>query len=201
MRLVIIESPYSGDVRRHKAYLQACILDSLRRGESPYASHQMLTEALDDSIPEERKLGMNAVHPWRAAAHATAVYADRGLSGGMAWGVSGARALQYRQYRDTRIEDLVLHNIEVRYLHGEWSDEDFFVPELEQYRDKQKQIMSAMGVPEVYHDEVGKLSLETAGHSDEHRLMLAWGQYAKDHAIGRRWTEQEMAAMAMSEGI
>lgn len=64
MRPVIIESPYKGDVARNKRYLRACIRDCLRRGESPYASHRMLTDALNDDIPEERALGIEAGLAW-----------------------------------------------------------------------------------------------------------------------------------------
>jgi hypothetical protein len=67
MRLVIIESPYKGDVPRNERYLRACIRDCLKRGESPYASHRMLTDALDDNVPEERKLGIEAGLAWRRA--------------------------------------------------------------------------------------------------------------------------------------
>lgn len=56
----IIESPYAGDVARNKAYLQRCILWCIAHGMTPYASHQMLTEALDDMSPEERELGLSA---------------------------------------------------------------------------------------------------------------------------------------------
>jgi len=57
---VIIESPFAGDVERNKAYLQECIRHAVRNGETPYASHQMLTDALDDLDPAERKLGIDA---------------------------------------------------------------------------------------------------------------------------------------------
>ena len=36
---VVIESPYAGDVKRNRAYLKACLRDSLARGEFPFASH------------------------------------------------------------------------------------------------------------------------------------------------------------------
>lgn len=88
MKLVIIESPYKGDVVRNKRYLQACIRDCLRRGESPYASHQMLTDALDDNDPEQRKLGIEAGLAWRNAYSIAervlpVFYTDLGLSSGM----------------------------------------------------------------------------------------------------------------------
>lgn len=44
MRLVIIESPFAGDVVRNLRYLRACMRDCLRRGEAPYASHALYTQ-------------------------------------------------------------------------------------------------------------------------------------------------------------
>ena len=68
VKLVIIESPYKGDVARNKRYLRACIRDCVfRRGESPYASHRMLTDALDDDNPKERALGIEAGLAWMKA--------------------------------------------------------------------------------------------------------------------------------------
>src|SRR5690606_24498929 len=46
--LVIIESPYSGDVERNTEYARSCLLDSLRRGEAPIASHLLHTQVLED---------------------------------------------------------------------------------------------------------------------------------------------------------
>lgn len=86
-RPVIIESPYSGDVVRNKRYLQAAIRDCLRRGETPYASHQMLTDALDDNIPEQRELGISAGFAMRdllvSQGATVAFYIDHGMSSGM----------------------------------------------------------------------------------------------------------------------
>lgn len=67
MKLVIIESPYKGDVPRNKRYLRSCIRDCINRGESPYASHRMLTDALDDNNPVERAVGIKAGLAWRHA--------------------------------------------------------------------------------------------------------------------------------------
>jgi len=83
MKLVVIESPYAGDVERNKRYLQRCILDCLKRGESPYASHQMLTEALCDAIPEDRAFGIHAGFAWAPAADLIVFYVDYGTSAGM----------------------------------------------------------------------------------------------------------------------
>lgn len=71
MKLVIIESPYKGktleDLERNKRYLRSCIRDCINRAESPYASHRMLTDALDDDDPAERSLGIEAGLAWRHA--------------------------------------------------------------------------------------------------------------------------------------
>ena len=39
MKLVILESPYAGDVEANVEYARACVRDSLSRGEAPIASH------------------------------------------------------------------------------------------------------------------------------------------------------------------
>lgn len=81
--LVIIESPYAGAVQRNTAYLQMAIRDSVLRGESPYASHLMLTGALDDLSPTERDAGIKAGYAWAMVADKVAVYTDLGISDGM----------------------------------------------------------------------------------------------------------------------
>ena len=90
MRLVILESPYSGDTKRNLAYLDLCILDCLQRGESPYASHKMLTSALDDQISLQRCLGITAGLAWYRVAEACVVYADYGITKGMQLGINAA---------------------------------------------------------------------------------------------------------------
>lgn len=83
MKLVVIESPYAGAIELNLAYLDACIRDCIARGESPYASHKMLTTALDDNDPRERALGISAGLAWRKRADMRVFYVDRGISRGM----------------------------------------------------------------------------------------------------------------------
>ena len=66
MKRVILESPYAGDVERNVAYARACLRDSLLRGEAPIASHLLYTQpgVLDDQIPEERQMGIDAGLAW-----------------------------------------------------------------------------------------------------------------------------------------
>lgn len=98
--LTIIETPYSGDVEANTAYARACLLDSLRRGEAPIASHLLHTQVLDDMQPDERSLGIEAGLAWYRVATKCVVYTDRGISGGMKMGISRAEqhsvAIEYR---------------------------------------------------------------------------------------------------------
>lgn len=93
MRLVIIESPFAGDVERNIAYARRCVRDSLARGEAPIASHLLYTQPgiLDDTVPEERRRGIDAGLAWRHVAHASVVYTDWGVSEGMRYGIEAAR--------------------------------------------------------------------------------------------------------------
>jgi hypothetical protein len=92
MRLVIVESPYAGDIARNVAYARAAVRDCLLRGEAPIASHLLYTQPgiLDDAVPAERALGIQAGLLWGEHAEATVVYADLGISRGMEFGIIAA---------------------------------------------------------------------------------------------------------------
>lgn len=100
--LVLVESPYAGDIEGNLKYLRACMHDCLLRGEAPYASHALYTQegVLDDNIPEERAMGIEAGLAWGDVANKTVVYMDKGLSGGMKYGIKRAknqgRIVEYR---------------------------------------------------------------------------------------------------------
>lgn len=91
-RLVIVESPYAGDVNHNIAYARACMRDCILRGEAPFASHLLYTQpgVLDDGNEAERQHGILVGFYWRKAAHATVVYTDLGISRGMAMGILDA---------------------------------------------------------------------------------------------------------------
>jgi hypothetical protein len=93
-RLVILESPYAGEVDANIVYARRCMADCLRHGEAPFASHLLYTQpgVLDDNVPAERMLGIEAGLAWGRLAEATVVYADRGISRGMQLGIDRARA-------------------------------------------------------------------------------------------------------------
>lgn len=102
MRLVIIESPYAGDVNTNVDYARKCVSHSLSLGEAPIASHLLYTQEgiLDDNIEEDRNLGIDAGLAWRAVATATIVYTDLGVSRGMEYGIEAANdagnTIEYR---------------------------------------------------------------------------------------------------------
>jgi hypothetical protein len=103
MRLVIVESPYAGDVERNVSYARAAMRDCLLRGECPFASHLLYTQpgVLDDNEPDERDRGIRAGLAWGRHAHATVVYTDLGISKGMTWGIRNAeeagRKIEFRK--------------------------------------------------------------------------------------------------------
>jgi hypothetical protein len=82
-----------GDVDIAVEYLNRCIRDCLYRGESPYASHKMLVDALDDNIMSDRAIGIDAGYAWYSEAEYIIFYTDLGWSLGMleAWAFAARR--------------------------------------------------------------------------------------------------------------
>lgn len=108
MRLVLLESPYAGNVLKNKRYARACMADCFRRGEAPFASHLLYTQpgVLNDTDPAERALGIEAGLLWGKNAAVSAVYLDLGVSTGMRYGIEEA--------------ERVGRPIEYRYLGADW---------------------------------------------------------------------------------
>lgn len=101
MKLVIIESPHAGDIEKNVAYARRCMKDCLDKGEAPYASHLLYTQVLDDTIQDERDLGIEAGLCWGKMASKTVIYADLGVSPGMRLGIKRAmrekREVEFRK--------------------------------------------------------------------------------------------------------
>ena len=83
MKLVIVESPYAGNVALNTEYARVCLKDSLARGEAPIASHLLYTQVLDDLVPEERRQGIDSGLAWRRKQDYAVFYVDLGWSSGM----------------------------------------------------------------------------------------------------------------------
>lgn len=106
MELVILESPFAGDVDKNIEYARQCMKDCLIRGEAPMVSHLLYTQCLDDDIPEERELGIEAGLAFRSVINKTVVYTDLGISKGMEYGIKDAvnngRQVEYRSIKKKR---------------------------------------------------------------------------------------------------
>lgn len=85
MKLVVIESPYAGDIERNIEYAKKCMLDSIDRGEAPIASHLLYTQPdlLDDNDQADRECGIECGLAWARKADLAAFYVDLGWSRGM----------------------------------------------------------------------------------------------------------------------
>ena len=94
MKRVILESPYAGDIQRNIKYARECLKDSLKRGEAPIASHLLYTQkdVLDDNIPKERQLGIDAGLAWKKVADLHVFYVDFGMSNGMKYASEYAKS-------------------------------------------------------------------------------------------------------------
>lgn len=92
--IVLLESPYAGKVKQNVEYAQRCLADCLKRGEVPVASHLLYTQpnVLDDTIPEQRQLGIDAGHEFLRVVDKVVVYIDKGISEGMKLGIERAKA-------------------------------------------------------------------------------------------------------------
>ena len=104
MSIVIVESPYAGDIERNVKYAQDCCKDCVKRGENPFASHLLYTQFLDDSDPHERELGIALGFEFRKFASRTVVYTDLGISPGMELGIQSSESLgieiEYRTLKE-----------------------------------------------------------------------------------------------------
>ncbi len=63
------------------------------RGEAPIASHLLYTQdgILNDNIPKERQLGIDAGLAWKTVAEMAVVYIDLGITTGMMYGITQAK--------------------------------------------------------------------------------------------------------------
>lgn len=80
---IFVASPFRWDEQRNRKYAVACMMDCLRRGESPFAPHLLYPIFLDDNHPEDRARGIQAGLDWMLKADIVAFYIDLGMSEGM----------------------------------------------------------------------------------------------------------------------
>ncbi len=107
-----MESPFAGGFANVK-YSRECIRDCLDRGESPFASHLLYTQkgVLNDTVPDERRKGIEAANGWLTVADFVAVYMDLGVTRGMLIGVMKAskmdKPIHLRWLREKREEEIL----------------------------------------------------------------------------------------------
>ena len=103
---VIIESPYKGfDLIDNLDYARRCMWHSLLQGESPFVSHLLYTQVLDDTVPDQREMGMTLARNWYEVADLCAVYTDRGISWGMEQGIEYANSIGLQVEERSLIND------------------------------------------------------------------------------------------------
>jgi hypothetical protein len=90
MKLIILESPYAGNVEVNTHYARFCMKQILLEGNCVFASHLLYTQCLDDMVPEERDLGIKAGLEFYKHADECHAFIDHGISKGMRAGIKEA---------------------------------------------------------------------------------------------------------------
>lgn len=57
-KLIYIASPYAGDIAGNTQFAIQCCQFAIQRGYTPIAPHLIYPQILDDTIPEQRELGL-----------------------------------------------------------------------------------------------------------------------------------------------
>lgn len=109
--LVVVESPYAGDVDKNTAFAQNVCRWCVEEGYNPYASHLFFTQFLDDNDPDERATGIACGLEWGKNADRVVVALRPGedMSRGMARGVDAhvERGAEVRVGRFTQDGELL----------------------------------------------------------------------------------------------
>ena len=57
-KIVYIASPYAGDVESNVKFAKAACCLAMEEGNTPVAAHLLYPQMLDDTVPEQRELGI-----------------------------------------------------------------------------------------------------------------------------------------------
>ncbi|MCG3134588.1 MAG: hypothetical protein HMLKMBBP_01902 [Planctomycetes bacterium] len=91
MKRVFVCSPYRGDVAANVEIARAACREVLRQGGAPFAPHLLYPDLLDDDVPAERALGIEAGRRWLAMSHEILVVGP--VTAGMREEIATAEAL------------------------------------------------------------------------------------------------------------
>lgn len=82
--LAIVESPYAGDIDGNVAYARTALLYLIQKGYTPFASHLLYTQVLDDDKPGDRERGIDMQIDTLIKTRAKVFFfIDKGFSSGM----------------------------------------------------------------------------------------------------------------------
>jgi len=89
VRLVVVETPYAGEVAYNVAFARACMKYCFSMNWAPFASHLLYAQSgiLNNQNPKERRLGIESGFEWREFADMTVVFKNLGISKGMELGI------------------------------------------------------------------------------------------------------------------
>lgn len=115
--LVMIESPYSGDIEKNTSYARLAVKDSIVRGETPFASHLFYPQPtiLNEEDPEQRYLGIRLGYNWGEKAEAIIFYVDYGMSVGMHQAL-----IHYKDLGKTIYYRTIFDDVFARLTRGAW---------------------------------------------------------------------------------
>jgi len=83
MLIIMVESPFAGDVERNIIYARRAMRYVIDRGHVPIVPHLMYPQVMDDTDPEERARALHMCDILRLRAHETWFFVDYGMSKGM----------------------------------------------------------------------------------------------------------------------
>lgn len=93
MNLVVVESPYAGDIPNNLTYARRCLRDCIARSELPFASHLLYTQVLNDAELSDRERGIRLNLEMITRCDYVVVYSDLGESPGMLQAINHAKLL------------------------------------------------------------------------------------------------------------
>ena len=107
-KLIYVASPYAGDTEKNTEYAKQACRTVMEQGHAFFAPHLLYTAVLDDSIPEERQVGLEMGKAVLAKCDELWVFGSK-ISEGMAADISDAARLG-RLIRHREVEVAQTHS-------------------------------------------------------------------------------------------